>query len=167
MTAHPARRRCRVLVLTMAVGLFVASSLAHRATHAAKSAAAGTTITVHLDRAKILKLPEETATLVVGNPLIADITVQQGGILVVTGKSYGITNLVALDRSGTTLMEHPIEVQGPRDKIVVVYRGIERKSYSCTPGCERRITLGDTPAYVKDNLSLFNTLNNLAQGEKR
>src|SRR5262245_46150533 len=104
MTVLPARWRCCVLALQVAVGLFLAAPFADRMAHAAESADA--TITVHLDRAKILKLPDETATLVVGNPLIADVTVQQGGIVVITGKSYGITNLVALDRSGTTLMEH-------------------------------------------------------------
>ena len=91
---------------------------------------AGEPITVQLDQAKLLKLPEKTATLVVGNPLIADVAVQPGGIMVVTAKSYGVTNLVALDRAGNTLMEHPIQVVGPVDN-VVLYRGIERESYSC------------------------------------
>ncbi len=50
-------------------------------------------VTVHLDQAKLLKLPERTATLVIGNPLIADAAVQPGGVLVITGKSYGMTNL--------------------------------------------------------------------------
>ena len=40
-------------------------------------------------------------------------------------------------------MDKSIEVQGPRADVVVVYRGIERETYSCTPNCERRITLGD------------------------
>jgi hypothetical protein len=66
---------------------------------------------------------------------------------VVTGKSYGVTNLIALDRDGRTLMQNDIQVEGAKDTIVVVYRGIDRESYSCTPNCERRITLGDTPAY--------------------
>ena len=109
-----------------------------------RASTVGEPIMVHLDQAKILKLPEKTATLVVGNPLIADVAVQPGGILVITAKSYGVTNLVALDRTGTTLMEHPIQVLGPIDNVVVVYRGIERESYSCMPDCERRITLGDT-----------------------
>ena len=47
-------------------------------------------------------------TLVVGNPLIADAAVQSGGVVVVTGKSYGMTNLVALDRTGAMLVEYPI-----------------------------------------------------------
>ena len=82
------------------------------------------------------------ATIVVGNPVIADAAVQSGGWMVITGKGYGMTNIVALDRSGAVLMEKTIEVQGPQN-VVVVYRGVERETYSCTPVCERRLTLGD------------------------
>jgi Flp pilus assembly secretin CpaC len=134
------------------------------AVSAAQAQPAGEPITVHLDSAKVLKLPERTTTLVVGNPLIADAAVQAGNILVITGKSYGATNLVALDRSGAVLMEHPIQVLAPRDHIVVVHRGAERESYSCAPTCERRIVLGDTTDYFIANLSNTTTLNNQAQG---
>jgi hypothetical protein len=110
------------------------------------------TFTVILDQAKVLKLPERTTTVVVGNPLIADISLQSGGMIVVTGKGYGITNLIALDTRGNTLLEQSIEVQGSTDHIVIVHRGIERESYSCTPQCERRLMLGDTPAFFDSAL---------------
>ena len=74
-----------------------------------------------------MKLPDGVATLVVGNPLIADISIQSGGMAVLTGKGYGMTNLVALDRSGAVLEQKTIQVQGARDS-VVVYRGVERES---------------------------------------
>src|SRR5205085_3951582 len=99
-----------------------------------------------LDQARLVKLPERTATLVIGNPLIADAAVQPGGVVVITAKAYGMTNLVALDRTGTMLIEYPIQVIGPGDRTVVVYRGVERETYSCVPKCERRITLGDSAA---------------------
>jgi Flp pilus assembly secretin CpaC len=111
-------------------------------------------VTVHLDQAQLLKLPERTATLVIGNPLIADAVVQ-GTVLVITGKSYGLTNLVIVDRGGATLGEYPIQVVGPTDNVVVVYRGVERESYSCAQKCERRITLGDSPTYFTSNLATF------------
>ena len=95
--------------------------------------------------------------------LIADISVQPGGVLVVTGKSHGVTNLIALDRAGALLMEHPIAVQGPRDNVVVVYRGIERESYSCADKCERRITLGDTPNYFTQTMTQYSNINTQAQ----
>jgi hypothetical protein len=48
-----------------------------------------------------------------------------------------------MDKSGAVLTEQTVEVQGPSDKIVVVYRGVTRETYSCTPNCSPRITLGD------------------------
>jgi hypothetical protein len=124
-------------------------------------------VTVRLDQAKLLKLPERTATLVVGNPLIADAVVQPGGVVVITAKGYGLTNLIALDRSGITLSEHPIQVVGPGDTTVVVYRGIERETYSCAPKCERRITLGDSAAYFTANLSAVSNFSTLAGAEQK
>ena len=123
-------------------------------------------VTVHLDQAQLLKLPDRTATLVIGNPLIADAVVQ-GGVLVITAKSYGMTNLVILDRNGTTLSEYPIQVVGPSDSIVVVYRGIERESYSCAPKCERRITLGDSVNFFGANLNALGAFNSLAAPAER
>ena len=106
------------------------------------------TLSVAVDQASILKLPAQVSTIVIGNPMIADASLQRGGILIVTGKSYGATNLMALDRTGAVLMERNIEVLGPTGHdMVVVYRGVERETYSCAPNCERRITLGDSAAY--------------------
>jgi Flp pilus assembly secretin CpaC len=124
----------------------------------------GETTIVHLDQAKTLKLPERTATLIVGNPLIADAVVQPGGIVVVTAKSFGATNLIAVDRNGATLFDRQIQVVGPADRIVVVYRGVDRESYSCMPDCGRRITIGDTPAYFTANLGQIAAFGAQAQG---
>jgi len=109
-------------------------------------------IIVFLDQARIMQLPERASTVVVGNPLIADLTIQPGGLAVITGKGYGATNFVVLDRHGAVLTEHAVEVTGPNDKTVVVYRGIDRETYSCTPDCSRRITLGDSPEYFEKTL---------------
>jgi Flp pilus assembly secretin CpaC len=121
-------------------------------------------LTVRLDQARIARLPDGVATIVVGNPLIADVSLQQGGLMVLTGKGYGVTNLIALDRGGTVLSEQSIQVQGPTDGIVVVYRGVERESYSCTPRCERRITLGDSAEFFDTTISQTGTRTNRAQG---
>jgi len=122
------------------------------------------TVTINVDEAQIMTLPDRVATIVIGNPLIADATLQNGGILVVTGKGYGATNLLALDRGGRVLMEKTIQVTGPGTKdLVVVYRGVDRESYSCAPTCQRRITLGDSPAYFNATLTQSGTRNGQAQ----
>ncbi|MEA2906186.1 MAG: hypothetical protein QOI12_3573 [Alphaproteobacteria bacterium] len=118
---------------------------------------------VVLDRAEVLKLPDRVATLVVGNPLIADVSIQAGSLMVVTGKGYGSTNVLALDRAGDVLMQKTILVQGPRDNLLVVYRGVERESYSCTPICERRLMLGDSPAYFDSVIAQIGSRTGQAQ----
>src|SRR5438067_3263297 len=113
------------------------------------AAPAPETVAVNVDQAKLVKLPGKVSTIVVGNPLIADVTLQPGGIVVVTGKGYGATNFIALDRAGEVLVDRLIQVEGPSDQLVTVYRGVERESYSCMPVCQRRITLGDGGDYFK------------------
>jgi len=110
-------------------------------------------ITIRVDQALIMKLPERAATVVMGNPLIADLSIQPGGIAVVTGKGFGATNFIVMDHGGAVLMEKTVEVRGPNDQIVRVYRGLTRQTYSCVAECEPRITLGDTSGGDVDDKS--------------
>jgi hypothetical protein len=137
MSASCARRRAIVSPLHwLAAVLFLIAVVV--------PATAAEPIAVALDQATILQLPDRATTVVVGNPLIADLSIQPSGLAVVTGKGYGATNFIALDRNGAVLMEKTVEVKGPSDPTVVVYRGPTRQTYSCTPDCSPRITLGDT-----------------------
>lgn len=129
---------------------------------AAAPALAAEPIVVQLDRARLIKLPEKAKTVVIGDPLIADLSLQPGGLAVITGKGYGATNVVVLDHDGAVLTEQTVEVKGPADPTVVVYRGVKRETYSCTPQCERRITLGDDQEYFSNTLDQTTTRNNQA-----
>ncbi len=121
-------------------------------------------IAVNVDQAKLVKLPGRVATIVVGNPLIADVTLQTGGVIVVTGKGYGATNFIAMDRGGEILVDRVIQVEGPTDQLVTVYRGIDRESYSCMPICQRRVTLGDGETYFKSTIDQAGSLSSQASG---
>jgi Flp pilus assembly secretin CpaC len=121
-------------------------------------------IAVYVDQAKLVKLPAKVSTIVVGNPLIADVTLQSGGIIVVTGKGYGATNFIAMDRNGEVLVDRQIQVEGPTDQLVTVYRGVERESYSCMPICQRRVTLGDGETYFKSAIDQAGSLSSQAAG---
>ena len=79
-------------LLAMVAGVMLAAALA--------GAAQAETVTVSVDEARIMQLPDNVATIVIGNPLIADATLQSGGVLVLTGKGFGSTNMLALNRSG-------------------------------------------------------------------
>lgn len=128
------------------------------------SAARAADFEVTLDEAKIAELPKRVATVVIGNPLIADISLQPSGQVVITGKGYGRTNMIALDHDGKVLIDRKIQVNGPTKDVVVIYRGINRETYSCAPQCERRITLGDEPKYFDSTLSQTTNRNGKAQG---
>jgi Flp pilus assembly secretin CpaC len=121
-------------------------------------------IAVNVDQAKLVKIPGRISTIVVGNPLIADVALQNGGIIVVTGKGYGATNFIAMDRAGEILMDRVIQVEGPTDQLVTIYRGVERESYSCMPVCQRRVTLGDGETYFKSTMDQAGTLSSQASG---
>ena len=144
---------CLISCLAIVTGL---SSLA--------GAVAAEPIDVIVDQARVVKLPEKVATLVVGNPLIADVSLQPGGTMVVTGKGYGATNVMAIDRGGAVLLDRMIQVEAPTEKLVTVFRGINRETYSCTPVCQQRITLGDGSDYFKSTLDQAGSRNNQAAG---
>jgi hypothetical protein len=105
-------------------------------------ATANEVITLMLDRATVIKAPAKTTMVVIGNPAIADVSVQRNGVLVLTGKTFGETNLLALDDDGKLVSESWLRVQAS-NRNVVVYRGAEPESYSCTPDCQPAIALGD------------------------
>jgi len=150
------RRHARVCLLA------AAAVLASPAASLAESTA--DTIAVNVDQAKLVRLPGKVATIVVGNPLIADVTLQPGGMIVVTGKGYGATNFIALDRGGEILVDRQIQVEGPSDRLVTVYRGVERESYSCMPLCQRRVTLGDSDNYFTTTMNQAGSLSSNASG---
>jgi Flp pilus assembly secretin CpaC len=52
---------------------------------------------VKYDQSQILRMPGKVSEFIIGNPSIADVSIQSADVLVVTGKSFGITNVIALD----------------------------------------------------------------------
>lgn len=110
------------------------------------------TILVELDYARVVKIPPGAQTMVIGNPLIADVTMLRNNqLMVITGKSFGTTNLIVLDVSGTQVGESTITVVHPNDKLVV-YRGPHRESYACNPDCMAAVDLGDDHAYMGETI---------------
>ncbi|WP_020173597.1 pilus assembly protein N-terminal domain-containing protein [Methyloferula stellata] len=103
-------------------------------------------IVVTVDQARIVKIPANARTLVIGNPIIADVTLQNG-VMIVTGKGFGQTNFIALDEAGNPVAESMIEVIGGTNALVV-QRGMDQQSYSCAPRCEPTVKLGDDPKYM-------------------
>ncbi|MFI0844065.1 pilus assembly protein N-terminal domain-containing protein [Mesorhizobium sp. IMUNJ 23232] len=93
-------------------------------------------IEVVMNQAKIVKLARAADTIVVGNPNIADASVQDSTTIVLTGKGFGVTNLVVLDAEGTPIVDEQITVARQTASSLRIYRRAEIQTLSCTPFCE-------------------------------
>lgn len=148
---------------TMAAFIMAAGALAV----VAPAHAADNKIKVMLDQARVLKLPDHTSTIVLGNPIIADVTLlKRSNSLILTGKSFGETNLIALDSSGASLGESMVEVTAPTSDIIV-QRGMDRQSYACNLRCEPTVNLGDQAKFVQDISGEIKSRDALAAPKKK
>lgn len=123
--------------------LLLAAAIAFTLGRTATPALASEQILVPMDEARIIRLNRAPSTVIVGNPLIADVMVQDERLLVVVGKTYGTTNIIALDENGEELSSLDVSVRTGGSNNVQVFYGDTRISYTCAPRCERRIDIGD------------------------
>jgi hypothetical protein len=100
-------------------------------------------IAVTLDQAKIARLPSGAATLIIGNPMIADVTMlKNSNSMVITGKGFGQTNLIAVGADGSVIDEKQLQVV-PAKTVLILQSGPSRVSYACNPDCMPSVQLGD------------------------
>jgi Flp pilus assembly secretin CpaC len=100
------------------------------------AAKAETGIEVVMNQAKIIKLARPADTVVVGNPNIADAAVKDSSTLVLTGKGFGVTNLVILDAEGLPIVDEQVKVRRSDANSVQIYRRSDLQTLSCSPTCE-------------------------------
>lgn len=116
----------------------------------AAPAQASDTIEVILDQAKVLHVHARATTIIVGNPLIADVTMlRRTNQIVLTGKGYGETNIIALDADGNAIGASNVRVS-PGTHGLIVQRGLSRETYSCNPRCLPKLTLGDENKFMSE-----------------
>jgi hypothetical protein len=116
-------------------------------------AAEGAPISVKVNMARILRINAPAATVIVGNPGVADVTIQDPQTLVLTGKSYGQTNMIVLDDAGDPIADTLIEVVQAQADLVTVYLGGARTTLACSPVCQPTIMLGDDPAFSSEAIA--------------
>jgi hypothetical protein len=113
-------------------------------------------LVVVYDQSQLLRLPRAASEIIVGNPSIADVTVQGGNLLVVTGKTFGVTNIIALDAEKNVIQDQRVLVRRDERRTVNLHKAGLRQSYSCTPNCSPMLTIGDENTYF-DMVTKHNT----------
>ena len=139
-TSHSAWRT----MLALFASATVAAALAFSATGAKAEE-----LLVRYDQSQLLRVPRPVSEIIIGIPTIADITVQSQKLLVVTGKSFGTTNLILLDNEKNVIQEARVIVLRDQSKVVNLQRGANRESYACSPRCNPTVTVGDHKEYFK------------------
>jgi hypothetical protein len=120
--------------------------------------ALASSIAVGIDMSTPVHLARNAASVVVGNPAIADVYVQDGRLVFVQGRSFGTTNLIALDSKGKEILNARVTVTVARGQTVTLQRGIGgRISYACAGRCEPTVIPGDSAQESKELLDAFNS----------
>ncbi|WP_296015765.1 pilus assembly protein N-terminal domain-containing protein [uncultured Agrobacterium sp.] len=91
---------------------------------------------VSMNQARVLKLDRAVSKVIVGNSKVADATVADATTIVLTGRSFGTTNLVLLDAQGNAIVDERVLVSIDEGNTVRVFRQTDRSVLSCTPACE-------------------------------
>ena len=143
--------------LAVALSLSLSASLI-----AAPAQAADAPINVNVNMARILRINAAAATVIIGNPGIADVTIQDPQTLILTGKSYGQTNLIVLDANGNPIADTMIEVVQMQAGAMTVYNGQARQSLACAPICQSIIMMGDDTGFSSQAIASSQLMQQLA-----
>lgn len=103
-------------------------------------------VLVTVDQAKVFRVSRPAGTIIIGNPAIVDATIQDDQTLILTGRSFGVTNLIVLDANGDALVDQPVVVRASETNTVRIYRRDSRATLACSPVCEPTLTIGDDNA---------------------
>lgn len=135
-----------------AASLFVLAAIAPMAPLPAL-AQDGIPITVNVNMARVLRISAPAATVIIGNPGIADVTIQDPTTLILTGKSYGQTNLIVLDSVGEPIADTLVEVAQMQAGVMTVYQGQSRTTLACAPTCQPVLMMGDDGTFSNQALA--------------
>ncbi|WP_181704648.1 pilus assembly protein N-terminal domain-containing protein [Chthonobacter rhizosphaerae] len=151
-------RRATLLLVSLATILMAAVSPG-----AAETMEPTAPVVVTMDQAKVMRISAPAATIIIGNPSIADATMQDSQTLVITGRSYGVTNVIILDSEGEPIADTQVQVQAPTFNLVTVQKGGSRYSMSCLDRCEPTLVPGDDTEFYT-NIQNQNALRNGTAG---
>ncbi len=123
------------------------------------------------DQTSLLMLSAEPGTIVIGNPGIADVTLN-GKQLFMHGKAPGSTNLMILDTNGNKLADMYVSVSNDSRNLVSVYSGslkgqTARSTFSCVPDCEPAMVAGDSGVFLQDTIAGNISRSSFATGTKK
>ena len=102
-------------------------------------------LNVEIDRSARIALRGAAASVIVGNPAIADVTVVDANTLFITGKGYGVTEIIAVDALGRPLFQSQVVVSAGSAGSVRVWRGAQATEMACGTSCSPSVRTPSAP----------------------
>lgn len=109
------------------------------------AAASAGQIFVEASKTVPVELNGAASSIVIGNKNIADVAVHNEGLLFITGKSYGTTNLMVYDKAGRQIFNSEVMVTTNSTNLVTINRAGQSYTYDCAPHCRAVLSIGDSP----------------------
>ena len=96
-------------------------------------------IEVAVDHTTRLHVSAPAGSVIVGNPAVADVTVVDPHTVFVSGRGYGVSEVVVLDLLGRTVWDGEVVVTASTSREVTVYRGAVPTVMACASTCSLSI----------------------------
>ncbi len=95
------------------------------------------------DQAVSIKLERKASSILIGNPMIADVIAHDSTHIFVTGRMVGTTNVIAVDEVGDVIVNRVVHVEPTQTASVNLFKNSERFSHTCRPECGPVVAPGD------------------------
>lgn len=111
-------------------------------------------VSVQMDNVSVVAFKEPVATVYLGNPSIAELTLIDSRHAFLLGKKFGMTNLIALSSDKNIIVNEPVTVTSRGWGAVTIYRGEASFNYTCSKAhCETQPEPGDPKVYFDNTES--------------
>lgn len=120
-------------------------------------------LTVTVDFAEVVQLDQPATTIIIGNSGILDANIADAGMMVLTGKATGVTNLVLVN--GEHTVEYLVEVVPSRRKLTTVHQGAKIQTYQCGVDCRPVLSIGDSQEHFEAAKSQIDSRNKFSEIE--
>lgn len=141
--------------LGMSVGLWL--GMLHPADAAEK-------LVLTADQSQIIQLPSDPGTVVVGNPSIADATLE-GRSIFLHARGPGLTNILVLDAAGKAMVDYQVHVAYADSDSIAKFTPAGRFTYTCPTDCEPTLRVGDNDQFFKGFIDQLNSKTALATSQ--
>jgi len=117
------------------------------------------------NQTSVMNMSNSPGTVVVGNPSIADVTVQ-GRQVFLHGRAFGTTNIMFFDAKGEFIQDYEVVVQEGSSSEVSLYRSGVSFTYVCANDCQPVLHPGDDKDWNAMVSGQMRMISNMATDQK-